>query len=46
MAEDRLGTASNNIWKQLIENPDLDLDTVLMRQLKPIALKLNRVFSS
>jgi hypothetical protein len=46
MAEDRLGIASNNVWKQLIENPDLDLDTVLMSQLNPIALKLNRVFSS
>jgi ABC-type glycerol-3-phosphate transport system substrate-binding protein len=46
MAEDRLTTAIGAIWRQLLNNPDLDLDKALMRQLKPIAMKLNRVFAS
>jgi multiple sugar transport system substrate-binding protein len=46
MAEDRLSAAVNNIWKQLLENPRLDLDNAILRHLKPISLKLNRGFSS
>jgi hypothetical protein len=41
MVEDKLTLAFGQIWADLIERPDQNIDAILARHLEPLAQRLN-----
>ena len=46
MAEDRLNSCFNQIWKYIFTHPEADIEEVVIKQMKPVALKLKALFST
>ncbi|MFZ0546604.1 MAG: extracellular solute-binding protein, partial [Candidatus Promineifilaceae bacterium] len=43
LIEERLTVAFANLWDQILQDPDPDLDAIIQAELNPLAQKLNRI---